>query len=199
MFARSMMKHKLLKAIGYGVAVLLVSAGLFFAIALLPGSIEGVYRGIAPQCACYSVNFIYCTNERLVLYSSEHPPAEYSGRYEVEKDGSCSLYLFSAWEGASETPLWRAYPHFLVTRVVEAGKDGKTIWCWKWPRIGLIGKTIREQEIARKTIIGKGRVAATYFDSNFRQLRQEIITRQGATRVEPVVGDNASSTGTHKK
>ncbi|MFA5190587.1 MAG: hypothetical protein WC740_07675 [Verrucomicrobiia bacterium] len=194
-----MMKRKLLKGMGYGLAVLLVSAGLFFAIALFPGSIEGVYRGMAFQCACYSVNFMYCTNGKLIHYSSEHPPAEYLGRYEVGKDGSCSLYLFSAWEGASETPLWRAYPHFLVTRLVDAGKGGQTIWCWKWPRIGLIGKTIREQEIARKTIIGKGRVAATYFDSNFRQLRQEIITRQDATKAEPVVGDNASSTGTHKK
>ena len=154
-----MARHRLLKRIGWGLAVLLASIGVFIGIALLPGSLDGVYRGMAPECGCDSVNFIYCTNGRLVLYKSEHPPADFVGKYEMGRDGVCSLYLFSTWAGKNDELWYRAYPHFLVTRFAETKSGEWSQWCWKWPKIGVIGKTMKEHEIVRQVIVGKGRVA----------------------------------------
>lgn len=186
-----MTKRGLLKRIGYGLAVLFVSIGLFAGIALLPGSIDGVYQGMAPECGCDSVNFLHCTNGRLVLYASAHPPADFVGRYVMGRDGVCSLYLFSVWEGKEDNLLCRAYPHFLVTHFVETGKGGKSYWCWKRPKIGVIGKAMKEHEIVHQIIIGKGCVVTTRFDSGFRKIREEIITRKEAKRAEPPAGTNA--------
>lgn len=176
--------------------MLLASIGVFIGIALLPGSLDGVYRGMAPECGCDSVNFIYCTNGRLVLYKSEHPPADFVGKYEMGRDGVCSLYLFSTWAGKNDELWYRAYPHFLVTRFAETKSGEWSQWCWKWPKIGVIGKTMKEHEIVRQVIVGKGRVATTRFDRNFQKIGEETITKQDPKSAGPPAGNNVNSSDT---
>jgi hypothetical protein len=150
--------------------ILLILGSLFTGYALLPGSIEGNYR--FATCMCDSFNFIQYRDGNTVLYSCGHHSSDWIGRYEQAGDGCIHVFLRPADEAKPEILLFRAYPHRLVTRFVSAD-DGSSSWCIKRSLVGKAMETCLNQEITTTKIHPDRSITKTYFDRDFKQLREE--------------------------
>ena len=167
-----MRKTRIIRALGRcGIGLLAVGA-IVAGIALLPGTIEGSYRGLATPCMCDSVNFLRFHDGKLIMYSSNHPPANLVGRYEMNPDGAIDGYMFSCKEGVAEQKLFRATPHKLASGL-EFAVIGFTGWYRKTPEEDKIRETINTQEIVLTITHRDGRIQNTFYDADFRILRSE--------------------------
>lgn len=166
-----------------GMTILLIAVALFLAIAFLPGSFEGNYRGkLAPTCGCDSRNFLSFRSEKMVWYSTDHPPADLFGRYQKSADGSIEVFLVTFDAGKKDELLFRAYSRFLITKFVSV-PEGNVDWCWKWPLFGETRKAFENHEIKS---IGRNNdiIETKYYDKDFRVVRTE--TKPAKKRIPEV-------------
>jgi len=167
---------RVLLRVAFGCAVL---ALLFVGIGMLPGDIEGIYPGMGPQCMCDSVNFMQFRDGKVISYSSEHPPADLFGRYEIYADGSVAVFKSPYKEGESEERIFTATPRLWFTRFRSA--DGATKdWQWKSPAFGTVKTTIRDQEVSSLMIKKDRTVVTTFYNSALAEIRTE--TKQPKTK-----------------
>lgn len=166
---RRVFKVLLRVSIGLGVLALLVVG-----IGMLPGKIEGAYQDLGQQCMCDSVNFMQFRDGKVILYRSNHPPANLIGRYVSSADGSVSVYLSSNREGEPETFLLTASPRLWATKFF--GMDGdKVEWHRKKAVSGIMATTIRDHEIVSIMIQDDRSVLKTFYDSDLKEIRVETI------------------------
>ena len=153
---------------------LLGVAAVLGGIVLLPGTIEGSYRGRMTQCMCDSMNFVRFHDGKVFSYSSKHPPARLIGRYERNWNGSTSVYMFPIREGETEKLTWRVTPHLLPpTRFVST--SGEPVeWLQKVVEKGEIQKVIDAQEVAATMVLQDGTIKKTFYDISLRKLRVEM-------------------------
>ena len=151
---------------------LLMTASIFLAVAFLPGSIEGNYRGIAPGCGCDSYNFLNFRDGKWVHYSTNHPPAFLDGQYQKRADGSVDVFLQGIKANEKERLMYRAYPRFLITKFVSVS-TGDVDWDWKWPLFGETRTAVQNHEIKLMVLEDNGWAVSTYYDKDFKFIRQE--------------------------
>jgi hypothetical protein len=152
---------------------------MFFALlllmAFLPGTVEGNYRGIASSYSSDTDTFWNFRENKIVSYHVPNPPADLSGRYKREKDGSVSVYLTHFWEDEGEKLIMRGYPRLLFTRFVSV--DGGEVWtCIKWPLIGESSKAMRDYEIVSYLLRHDGVLSRQVYNNEFQLLRRETKT-----------------------
>lgn len=137
-------------------------------ITFLPASIEGSYSYGQVKCMCGGSSFMRLTDGKIVMYNTEHSPADYIGTYTLQKNGMVSLDLFS--EGGGTT--LRVQPHlfFMVSPRLPGQSSG---WDFRCPEIGPIARTIKTSEIMRLHENSDGSFLKEFFDSNFTLLRSE--------------------------
>ena len=169
--ARKMIRTSIARWIRRVVLVVALGTSVFLAVAFMPGSIEGNYRG-GMDCMCDSWNFLRYSNGRVVLYESNHPPAFYVGPYEKCPDGSIRVF-FQPSESERSQELYRAYPRLLVTKFVSVN-DGSVSWLWKRPLVGKTKLTVMNHEI-ESTAIHADRMVRTFYNNEFEVLRRETI------------------------
>jgi len=170
-----MKRTTIIRWIRRGLVAVAVGVGVFFAVAFLPGSIEGNYLGTI-DCMCDSVNFVRYTDGRLIVYSSNHPPAVHFGRYEEGPDGSIDVFSLPWMPDESEQQLYRAYPRLLVTKFVRVD-DGAVFWLWKRPSLGKMKRAIDNHEI-EYAMIHEDRIERTFYNNQFEVLRRETKPRE---------------------
>lgn len=165
---RSIILPKLIRA----VVVLVVLLALFLGIALLPGKLEnGVYfHGVS--CMCDSLHFMEYRMGKMIMYGTDHPPADIWARYETGADNVTTIYWLPLKEDEPETVLARAYPHLLITRFVYA-ENGTTEWAWRRPRIGRVAKALKEQEIRSFKLLPDNTLITTFYDRALNPVRTE--------------------------
>lgn len=161
---------------------------LFVGIGMLPGDIEGIYRGMGTRCMCDSVNFMQFRDGKVIMFSSAHPPADLFGRYETKADGSVAVFMSPYKEGESEERIFTATPRLWFTRFRSA--DGATEdWQLKSPAFGTVKTTIRDQEVSSSILKRDRTVVKTIYNSALKEIRTE--TKQPKTKTaEHVVGGN---------
>jgi len=167
-----MNRPRIITALKRSVIGLLAVAAIMGGIALLPGTIEGSYRGMATPCMCDSVNFLRIYDGKLIMYRSNHPPADLVGRYDKNLDGSISGYMYPGREGEAEIQWFRATPHKLVSGI-EVAVTGLAEWYRKSPERGKIRATIDAQEIVWTNTRRDGLIEYTFYDAGFKLLRKE--------------------------
>lgn len=153
---------------------LLILGGGFVGIGMLPGSVEGNYRGLGMRCLCDSVGFWQFRNGKILSYGSEHPPGDLIGRYEVLLDGSVDTYFMASMEGEEEEFLGRAYPRLWFTRF--EGADQGSEWLFKSPKIGAVRETIESHEVISTRILEGRVVEKTYYDAALKPVKREIFS-----------------------
>ena|GEM_PF-1762538 len=173
---------RLLLRVAFGCAVLTI---LFVGIGMLPGDIEGIYRGMGTRCMCDSVNFMQFRDGKVIMFSSAHPPADLFGRYETKADGSVAVFMSPYKEGESEERIFTATPRLWFTRFKSA--DGATEeWQLKAPAYGTVKTTIRDQEISSSILKRDRTVVKTIYDSELKEIRTE--TKQPKTQTAEQAG-----------
>jgi hypothetical protein len=182
---------RILLRLGIGCAVL---ALLFVGIGMLPGDIEGIYRGMGTQCMCDSVNFIQFRDGKMIMFSSAHPPAVLFGRYETNADGSVAVYMSPDKEGESEKRIFTATPRLWFTRFKSAN-DASEDWQWKSPVFGTVKTTIRDQEVSSSMIKRDRTVVMTIFNSGLKEIRTETKQPKTKRAVQGAAGDGDNPAG----
>ena len=151
---------------------------------MLPGDIEGIYRGMGGQCMCDSVNFMQFRDGKVIRFSSNHPPAQLFGSYEINADGSVAVFMLPNKEGESEKRIYTATPRLWFTRFRRedgANEDWQwKDWRWKSPAFGTVKATIRDQEVSSLMIKKDRTVVETFYNSAFAEIRTE--TKQPKTK-----------------
>lgn len=149
-----------------------VLALVSFGVGMLPGHIEGIYRGMGGLCGCNSVNFLQFRDGKVIMFSSNHPPAKLLGRYEARTDGSVSIFMGPYKEGESEKLSFTAIPRFGFSKFTSVDdNDGE--WYWKSPVYGIVGKTIADQEISWSRIKADRTIVTAIYSSALEVLRTE--------------------------
>lgn len=152
--------------------ILAVLTVVFIGVGMLPGRVEGVYAGRIYQCACDSFNFMQLRDGQVVVYSSNHAPAELFGRYEVRDDGGVDFYMTPLRTGEPEKVAYHATPRLWFSRF-DGFDDGSIMWLLKRPQIGKVAKIIREQEVEQVTMPTDDLMVRTTYDSSLTVLRVE--------------------------
>jgi hypothetical protein len=166
----------------------LLIALLFVGIGMLPGNIEGIYRGMGMRCMCNGVAFMQVRNGNVIMFNSAHAPAELYGRYETNSNGSVAFFMSPYQEGQSEKRTLTAYPRLWFTRFETA--DGPSWdWYWKSPVFGAVKKTIKDQEISSAMIKRDHTVVKTIFNSELKEIRTETIQPRTKTAGQGGRGD----------
>ena len=99
------------------------------AIALMPGSVEGVYDPFSTYgCGCDQ--FMEFRDGRVVTYVTESKTAILNAFYEKDASGATLVKLASGKSGKNGNPIMRAEPHLLGSRFYYLG-EGKSEWFWK--------------------------------------------------------------------
>lgn len=174
-----------LRMLSWIVALLLLLALVFVAVAFLPGRVEGNYRGrIVSSCACDGISFLNLRDGRMILYHSAHPPAEILGRYQSGPDG-VELWLKQFQGHESEKLLLKAYPRFLITKFVDPS-DGLESWNWKWPTLGRIGEALRTQEIASINAREGNKASREILGHDLKWIRHETKTGKNPWTTETI-------------
>lgn len=162
---------QMLVPVGLGLGILVL---LLIGIGMLPGKIEGVYRGGGIDCMCGSVNFMHFRDDKVMIYRSNHPPAELIGRYERTPDGTIKVFMTPSEAGKSEELIFRATPRLWFTRF--EGLDGENgEWLRKHSISGTIETTMRDHEIMSFIIHEDRTVVKTFYDSALEEIRVETI------------------------
>ena len=178
-------KIRVLLRLAAGCAVL---ALLLLGIGMLPGSIEGVYKGMGTECMCDSVNFMQFRDGKVIMYGSGHPPADIFGRYESNADGSVAVYMLPYKDGESEELIFSATPRLWFTRFRSAdGASGE--WYRKSRVFGTVETIIRDQEVSSSMIMGDRTVVKTFYNSALEKVRTETIQPKTKTAKSGDVGD----------
>ena len=104
----------------------------FVAIALMPGSIEGVYNplSISSTAGCDCDQFEEFREGRVISHVMDSHDAMMLVYYEQDKSGSISVRLSPDKPGEKGELLARAEPHLLGTRFYYPD-SGKSEWAWK--------------------------------------------------------------------
>lgn len=104
----------------------------FVAIALMPGSIEGVYNplSISSTMGCDCDQFEEFREGRVIYHVMDDNNAMIAVYYEKEKSGSISVRLLPDNPGEKGRLLAGAEPHLLGT-IFHYPETGKSEWAWK--------------------------------------------------------------------
>lgn len=153
-------------------------AGLIAAIALVPGSVEGVYYPFS-SVSCQGDQFIEIRDGKVVHYATCSSESSLNGFYENDPSGSPMFRFSSDRSGDRGKPWARAEPYLLGTRFhyLSSGKSE-----WKWKRI-LTGKMRHHmssstiQEVAYE----KERLRITTYDSRFKVLHTSFRPMRAAS------------------
>ncbi len=143
-------------------------AGLIAAIALVPGSVEGVYYPFSSY-GCQGDQFIEIRDGKVVHYLMCTSEASLNGYYEKDPSGSPVFRFSSDKSGDRGKPWARAEPYLLGTRFFYLS-EGKSEWKWKRVLTGkmrdqMSASTIQEVEFERE------RLRITTYDSQFKVLK----------------------------
>lgn len=171
--------------------VLLVLVVLFLGIALLPGKLEGGVYSHGISCMCDSLHFMDYREGRMIVYGTEHPPAEIWARYENGSDNVTTIYWLPLKEEEPETILARAYPHLLITRFVYA-EDGATEWAWRRPKIGKVAKALKEQPIRSFKLLPDKTLVTTYYDGALNGVRTEVKPPKAQRKAHEAIKSKAN-------
>ena len=153
---------------------LVAIVALFIGIGMLPGGkIDGVYRGLAQDCMCDSVNFMRFRDGKVIMYRSSHPPADLIGRYERNADGSVDVFMDAWKEGETEKLIFTAKPRLWFTRFKDS-KGNSGSWHRKRQTRGLVQRTIRQHEVLALFVSEDRTIHKTFYDSALSELRTEI-------------------------
>lgn len=155
-------------------------ACLIAAIALVPGSVEGVYYPFS-SASCQGDQFIEIRDGKLVHYATCSSEASLNGFYEKDPSGSPMFRFSSDKSGDRGKPWVRAEPYLLGTRFhyLSSGESE-----WKWKRI-LTGKMrdLMSSSTILEVAFEKERVRFTTYDSRFKVIHTSFRPMRAASPV----------------
>lgn len=153
-------------------------AGLIVAIALVPGSVEGIYYPFS-SVSCQGDQFIEIRDGKVVHYATCSREASLNGFYENDPSGSSVFRFSSDKSGDRGKRFMRAEPYLLGTRFhyLNSGESE-----WKWKRI-LTGKMRDHMSLSTilEVAFEKERIRFTTYDSRFKVLHTSFRPMRAAS------------------
>jgi len=157
------------------VIVVLVVA-LVFGFMSRPKNVEGVYSaGKLISCMCDCSHYIRFYYGSVIHYATNHEPAKLLGRYEVDADGSVSIYMTPLRKGDPEKILFKIDQPRAGFAFATTEEDQSTLLT-RIPNSGEVADLIANQEVMNVTIHDDAMMVTTFYDSFLSVISEETKT-----------------------
>lgn len=151
-----------------GLALFIV--GSFLGFAFLPGSLEGNYAGSSLHGVPEDQSYFFTRFEegRGTAYMRDSSRATYCYRYDLNSDGSVSIYALPVRLRESEKLFRRAYPRRLLTKFVDPD-TGDSEWHWKSPNTQSRRDVLATHQIQRFQMTSEDKFVRITYQPGFRE------------------------------